>query len=433
MVEIPESLLRRSAEAKAKALGVPVEQVLAEMKGEGPPVEVSLADAKDNAVADATAAAATAADAEDVSSAEDASSAEEVAAADATAADGDGATDDPAAPDTEEVELGEDAPEPVEETPEEGEADAPTPEVEADMDQDVAPEEPKEAVSSAPADDASSADDASAAEEVAVADATAPDEVPAESPAAMVAEAGSVAVAEAEASSADTEAEEDADAIATDDEPIPAVDIEDPGAPSGNGASGNGKVASVVSPRPTVPPAGLPDGVRTQRLLTVVKARAIQNVKAEPTDKVNTWPHLMLMEFGAILAITGFLIILAVIIHSPLLEPANFNATPNPSKAPWYFLGLQELLSYFDPQIAGVTVPTIVGLIGFMMVPYVDKNPSTRPTDRKFAILLYSIFLAGAATLTIIGVLFRGQGFNFSYPWEDGVFFDDLKDWVHFE
>jgi quinol-cytochrome oxidoreductase complex cytochrome b subunit len=122
-----------------------------------------------------------------------------------------------------------------------------------------------------------------------------------------------------------------------------------------------------------------------------------------------------------------------VIIHSPLLEPANLNATPNPSKAPWYFLGLQELLSYFDPQIAGVTVPTITGMIGFMMVPYVDKNPSHRPSDRKFAIALYSTFLAGAATLTILGVLFRGRGFNFSYPWKDGVFFDDLKDWVQFE
>jgi len=369
MVEIPESLLRRSAEAKAKALGVPVEQVLAEMKGEGPPVEVP-----------------------------DAPEAEE--------GTGLGAPGDEAAPDTDEVELDEDAPEPVEETPTAEEADAETPEVTSDVEMDLQPDEPKEA---APADE------------------------PTESPAAMVAEAGSVAVAE-EAVAEEAEAEEAEES----EEPIPAVDIEDPGAPSGdgaagNGATGNGKVASVVSPRPSVPPAGLPEGVRTQRLLTVVKARAIQNVKAEPTDKVNTWPHLMLMEFGAILAITGFLVILAVIIHSPLLEPANFNATPNPSKAPWYFLGLQELLSYFDPQIAGVMVPLFVGLIGFMFIPFVDKNPSTRPSDRKFAIMLYSVFLAGSATLTIIGVLFRGQGFNFSYPWEDGVFFDDLRDWVHFE
>ena len=211
-----------------------------------------------------------------------------------------------------------------------------------------------------------------------------------------------------------------------------ATVVEDRPAPEGDGA-GNGKVAALVSPRPTVPPKGTPEGVRSQRLLTVVKARAIQSVKAEPTDKVNTWPHLMLMEFGALLAITGFLVILSVIIHSPLLDPANFNATPNPSKAPWYFLGLQELLSYFDPQIAGVMIPTVTGIIGFFLVPYVDKNPSTRPTDRKFAIALYSVFLAGAATLTIFGVLFRGLGFNFSYPWQDGVFFDDLKDWVQFE
>ncbi|MGB8359919.1 MAG: hypothetical protein WCE80_00800, partial [Acidimicrobiia bacterium] len=343
MPEIPESLLRRSAEAKAKALGVPVEQVLAEMKGEGPPVE-----------------------------------------APQTA---------PETPETGVEEMAEDVqPEPVAEVPPAGAEEAETPEIEADMSQDVAP--------------------APRGADVGVAAATSAAEADAEE-----AEEGAVAVATAE-----PEAEE---------EPIPAVDIADTEVHAGNG-SGNGKVAATVSPRPSVPPAGLPEGVRTQRLLTVVKARAIQNVKAEPTDKVNTWPHLMLMEFGALLAITGLLVILAVIIHSPLLDPANFNQTPNPSKAPWYFLGLQELLSYFDPQIAGVMVPTFTGMIGFMMIPYIDKNPSTRPSDRKFAILLYSIFLAGAATLTIFGVLFRGHGFNFSYPWKDGIFFDDLKDWVQF-
>ena len=115
-----------------------------------------------------------------------------------------------------------------------------------------------------------------------------------------------------------------------------------------------------------------------------------------------------------------------MILQAPLLEAANFNETPNPSKAPWYFLGLQELLSYFDPQVAGVLVPTF-GLIGLMAIPYFDRNPSTKPSDRKFAILMFTFFLAGATTLTIIGVLFRGQGFNFSYPWSDGIFFDDLS------
>ena len=347
MVDIPEDLLRRSAEAKAKALGVPVEQVLAEMKGEGPPVEPPKGEAPVEA-------------ADKPEPKEMVVEASEVAIAEKEKAI------------TEETT----APESVEEPGEEPESIEPDVEVEEE-----------------------------------------PDEAPA------------AAVIPEEEEAAAAEAEEPAAAVATksEEQPEPAA-----GDTSGNGG-GNGKVAGVVSPRPTVPPAGLPEGVRTQRLLTVVKARAIQNVKAEPGDKVNTWPHLMLMEFGALLAITGLLVIMSVVIHSPLLEPANFNATPNPSKAPWYFLGLQELLSYFDPQIAGVMVPLFIGMIGFMFIPYVDKNPSTRPSDRKFAIMLYSIFLAGSATLTIIGVLFRGQGFNFSYPWRDGVFFDDLKDWVNFE
>ncbi len=189
-------------------------------------------------------------------------------------------------------------------------------------------------------------------------------------------------------------------------------------------------MATAVAPPPTAP---VPEGVRTQRLLTVVKARAIQQVKAEPTDKVSVWPHLLIIEFVALLAITAFLIVLSVILQAPLLEGANFNLTPNPSKAPWYFLGLQELLSYFDPQIAGVTVPTIVGILGLMAVPYFDRNPSTKPADRKFAIMMFTIFLMGSATLTILGVLFRGPGFNFTYPWADGIWFDDLKDWIDFE
>ena len=309
MTEIPESLLRRSAEAKAKALGVPVEQVLAEMKGEGPPIEVPASD--EGAVS----------------------------------------------PLSDEPSPGASA----------GQADAAS--------ADAAEEQVEEAVSPRSEEQAEEA-------------------VP---PAAVA-------------------------TIVEDEQPLAEVD-----------GSGNDKLAAVVSPRPSVPPAGTPEGVRTARLLTVVKARAIQTVKPEPTDKVNTWPHLMLMEFGALLAITGLLVIMSVIIFSPLLDPANVNSTPNPSKAPWYFLGLQELLSYFDPQIAGVTVPTITGIIGFMMIPFVDKNPSTRPSDRKFAILLYSMFMVGAGTLTLIGVLFRGRGFNFTYPWKDGIFFDDLKDWVDFE
>jgi len=386
MTEIPESLLRRSAEAKAKALGLPVEQVLAEMKGEAPPTPAPSVEPEPAAETEATAAA----DMEE--SAERSAEIEEA------------------------VEAVDDEPAPKEEVPAEPAADTAA-EVVADTEADVPPAPPTEAP---PIEDSEEALTPPASAEPS--DEAGPETAPPSPPPAELPPEGGETVEPAAA----------AVTTAVEDRPTPEGDGAGDGAGSGNGA-GNGKVAAVVSTRPTVPPKGTPEGVRTQRLLTVVKARAIQTVKAEPTDKVNTWPHLMLMEFGALLAITGLVVIMSVVIHSPLLDPANFNATPNPSKAPWYFLGLQELLSYFDPQIAGVTVPTITGIIGFMIVPFVDKNPSTRPSDRKFAIALYSVFLAGAATLTIFGVLFRGLGFNFSYPWKDGVYFDDLKDWVQFE
>ena len=188
------------------------------------------------------------------------------------------------------------------------------------------------------------------------------------------------------------------------------------------------------------PKADTPDEVHfapevkvTQRLLTVVKAKPIQKAASEPVDKVNTWPHLMLPEFVSLMAMTAFLILLSAILQAPLLEEANPNVTPNPAKAPWYFLGLQELLSYWDPQIAGVMIPLVLGIAVWMAFPYIDRNPETHPSKRKFAIMFYTFFLAGAGVLTIIGVLFRGPGWNWTYPWIDGIWFDDLLDWIHFE
>jgi menaquinol-cytochrome c reductase cytochrome b/c subunit len=186
-------------------------------------------------------------------------------------------------------------------------------------------------------------------------------------------------------------------------------------------SAGGAGTAVATAPAPAASTSG-PDG-HTQRLLTVVKSGSIQDVKATPQDKVHTWPHLLLIEFVAALSITAFLLIFSAFVNAPLLELANPNQTPNPSKAPWYFLGLQEMLTMFHPMIAGVTVPTM-GMIGLMMVPYIDRNPSQRPEDRKFAISLFTIFLMGAAVLTIIGSFFRGPGQNFVFPWIDGIFFD---------
>ena len=170
-------------------------------------------------------------------------------------------------------------------------------------------------------------------------------------------------------------------------------------------------------------PLGTGPGGHTQRLLTVVKSGSIQDVKAVPVDKVHTWPHLLGPEFVASLACTAFLFMFSWFVNAPLLQAANFNQTPNPSKAPWYFLGLQELLTMFHPMIAGVTIPG-VALIALMLAPYMDRNPSTKPEDRKFLTSIFTVHLMFWAVLVIIGSFFRGPGFNFTFPWRDGIFFD---------
>lgn len=168
------------------------------------------------------------------------------------------------------------------------------------------------------------------------------------------------------------------------------------------------------------PPLAAGPGGHTQRLLTVVKSGSIQDVKAKPQDKVHVWPHLLVVEFVAALFVTAFLLIFSWFVNAPLLDLANLNQTPNPSKAPWYFLGLQELLTMFHPMVAGVTIPGM-GIFLLILAPYMDKNPSNRPEDRKFAISLMSIHLMFWFVLVMIGTFFRGPGFLFTLPWVDGT------------
>jgi hypothetical protein len=191
----------------------------------------------------------------------------------------------------------------------------------------------------------------------------------------------------------------------------------------GGGDAGGAVAAAAVATAPIATPSGTGPGGHTQRLLTVVKSGSIQQTRAEAQDKVHTWPHLLVVEFAAALAMTAVMLIFSAIVRAPLLGLADVNQTPNPSKAPWYFLGLQELLTMFHPMVAGVTIPGM-GLFLLIIAPYVDSNPSNKPDDRKFAIALFTIFLMFWAVLVIIGSFFRGQGFNFVFPWNDGIFFE---------
>jgi quinol---cytochrome c reductase cytochrome c subunit, bacillus type len=169
------------------------------------------------------------------------------------------------------------------------------------------------------------------------------------------------------------------------------------------------------------PKRGAPE---KHRLLALVPPEGIQRVEREQGDRINVWPHLLIEEFVAMMIVLAALTIFATFVNAPLRELANPNLTPNPSKAPWYFLGLQELLRYFHPMVAGVLfAPTLV-LLALAVAPFVDRNPSTKPGDRKIAITLFTMLIMFGAVLTIIGSFFRGTGYNWVWPWAQGVFFE---------
>ncbi len=129
-------------------------------------------------------------------------------------------------------------------------------------------------------------------------------------------------------------------------------------------------------------------------------------------EKLHTWPFLVRNEFLMALLVTAVLTIWSLTINAPLEEPSNPTRTPNPSKAPWYFLGLQEMLVFFDPWYAGVVLPTFI-IVGLMLVPYLDINPKGNGyytfRERKFEILTFFFgFHILWVSFIIIGTFFRG-------------------------
>jgi hypothetical protein len=154
----------------------------------------------------------------------------------------------------------------------------------------------------------------------------------------------------------------------------------------------------------------------------------IQNPKNIPevvdpkADKVHAWPHLVRAEFICAVLATILLTVWSIVLDAPLEEPSNPTKTPNPSKAPWYFLGLQEMLVYFDPWIAGVVLPSLI-IVGLMVLPYIDINPKGNGyytwKERKFSVSVFCFgFLILWVSLIIVGVFMRGPGWNFFMPWQ---------------
>ncbi len=193
------------------------------------------------------------------------------------------------------------------------------------------------------------------------------------------------------------------------------------------------RVVAPVDPtrRTEIDKQRVPMSARPYRLLAMVKQDAVVRVQKEPDDTVMTWPHLLSIEFLAAAVMSIFLLLMGLFINAPLEELANGNVTPAVAKAPWYFLGLQELLAYFHPSVAGVLVPTFA-IVGMMIVPYVDRANIhvTRPSERKTAVVLFSLFLGLALTLTFLGIFFRGPGYSFVIPYLP--FFENSTNGLHF-
>lgn len=174
---------------------------------------------------------------------------------------------------------------------------------------------------------------------------------------------------------------------------------------------------ATAAPAPSVPdnaPADLYGG--RIRVLGVVDRQSVTAEERAVDDTVFTWPHLLVRHVVVALGVAATVLALGVAFVAPLRGLADPNLTPEPAKAPWYFAGLQELLSHFDPLVAGILVPA-GAVLTLVLLPYIDRNPSTVGRRRKVAIVLFSSLLLVAVALTVIGTFFRGPGWRFIAPW----------------
>ena len=156
---------------------------------------------------------------------------------------------------------------------------------------------------------------------------------------------------------------------------------------------------------------------KTYGLMEVVTGKPIfETVTPEDEeDTVFSYPYAFVREAVALMGTVVALMAMSFVLHAPLEEMANPSKTPDPAKAPWYFLGLQELVSH-SALFGGVVAPTLIVLV-LLAIPYIDHNPSRRPRSRKWAIWLFSIFVVVNVVLIIIGTYFRGPGWAFIPPW----------------
>jgi hypothetical protein len=162
------------------------------------------------------------------------------------------------------------------------------------------------------------------------------------------------------------------------------------------------------------------DQLEADPVMAKTHHRKTQPWKQGWAKEIHVWPYLLRIELLAAIICTVILMVWSITLDAPLEEPANPTLTMNPSKAPWYFLGLQEMLVYFDPWIAGVVMPSLI-IVGLMVIPYIDTNPLGNGyytyKQRKFSIWTFIFgFIVLWVSMIVIGTLIRGPGWMWFWP-----------------
>jgi quinol-cytochrome oxidoreductase complex cytochrome b subunit len=178
------------------------------------------------------------------------------------------------------------------------------------------------------------------------------------------------------------------------------------------------QLVTIGAPQKTAPLLVQPAvATKTYGLMEVVTGKPIFETIApeEEEDAVFSFPYAFVREALALMATVTAIMTISILFHAPLEELANPAKTPNPAKAPWYFLGLQELVSH-SALLGGVVAPALM-VLALLAIPYIDRNPSRQLTTRKWALGLFTAFVVVNLVLIVVGTFFRGPGWALVPPW----------------
>jgi quinol-cytochrome oxidoreductase complex cytochrome b subunit len=153
------------------------------------------------------------------------------------------------------------------------------------------------------------------------------------------------------------------------------------------------------------------------RLLGVVPREIDVRRKQEPDDSAFTWPHFLVRHAVVAGATVAVVFALAIAFNAPLKDMANPGQTPPVAKAPWYFAGLQELLSHVHPMVAGILAPG-AAVVFLALLPFLDRSRGWRIRDRKMIVVVFTVLAVAGVLLTLVGSLFRGPEWSWVWPWK---------------